>query len=239
MHRRASLAAAALLVPTLAGCSGDAEPPTPAPPTVTVTAPPEPSATTAPSPSPGPASPAPEDPSDGATEGTDDATGGAGGLEGSDQDEPTAQEAPFPADRLPDTAEPAEGSLLSPVDLRFGAHEGYDRLVLDLVGPGEPGWLAEYVEDPTQQASGGPVHLEGDAYLRVLVEGVVYPTEQGAQPFHGPRSFTPAGGVVRDVRVGSLFEGQQEIFVGLESAQPFRVFRLADPTRVVIDVHHP
>lgn len=84
------------------------------------------------------------------------------------------------------------------------------------------------------------MYLDGDAYLVVLVRGLVYPTEPGAAPYEGPRRITPvAGGVAVDVVYGSLFEGQQEVFVGLASDEPFRVFALEDPPRVVIDVQHP
>ncbi|WNB84571.1 hypothetical protein [Cellulomonas sp. ATA003] len=155
-------------------------------------------------------------------------------------DDPGEEEAPFTADRLPDTAQVTDGARLSPVDLRFAVHEGFDRVVLDLEGQGLPGWRGEYVDNPTQQAAGEPVYLLGDDYLLILVRGVRYPTEPGAQPFAGPRTITPtAAGVVRDVRYGAMVEGQLEIWVGLSSDQPFRVFRLEDPTRVVIDMQHP
>jgi hypothetical protein len=154
--------------------------------------------------------------------------------------DPPAEAAPFPADRELDTAQASADARLSPVDLRFGVHDGFDRVVVDLAGAGTPGWLGQYVEDPTQQAAGEPVYVLGDAYLQILVRGVVYPTEAGAQPFEGPRTITPAsGGVIKEVRYGSEFEGQVEIWIGLTSDQPFRVFSLTDPTRVVIDAQHP
>jgi hypothetical protein len=155
-------------------------------------------------------------------------------------DDPPADTAPFVADREPDTATASADARLSPVDLRFGVHDDFDRIVLDLAGAGTPGWLGRYVEDPTQVAQEEPVYLLGDDYLLILVSGVVYPTEDGAQPFEGPRRITPqTGGVVEEVRFGAMFEGQVEIWVGLTSDEPFRVFRLEDPTRVVIDVQHP
>ena len=149
-------------------------------------------------------------------------------------------QAPFVANTLPDTSAPSSGALLSPIDLRFGVHEGFDRLVLDLRGNGQPGWRAEYVEDPTQQAAGEPVYLTGDAYLMILVQGMIYPTEPGAYPYEGPTRITPsASQAIKDVVYGSLFEGTQEIFVGVASKEPFRVFLLEDPTRIVLDVQHP
>jgi hypothetical protein len=155
-------------------------------------------------------------------------------------DGPPADTAPFVADREPDTATASADARLSPVDLRFGVHDDFDRIVLDLAGEGTPGWLGRYVENPTQVAQEEPVYLLGDDYLLILVNGVVYPTEEGAQPFEGPRRITPqTGGVVEEVRFGAMFEGQVEIWVGLTSDEPFRVFLLEDPTRVVIDVQHP
>ena len=124
--------------------------------------------------------------------------------------------------------------------MKFGAHEGYDRIVIDFKGTGTPGWRAEYVDSPKGDASGEPVALAGGAYLRIAVSGVTYPTEPGASPYVGPVDFSPAsGGVVRQVKVGGVFEGVVEVFVGVSSKQPFRVYALADPARVVIDVQHP
>jgi LysM repeat protein len=165
-----------------------------------------------------------------------DVTGGAEPLPGDDP----AEDLPFPANLEPDTNEVSDGAMLSPVDLRLGVHEEYDRVVLDLAGEGVPGWLGEYVENPTLQGSGAPVELEGDASLKVIVRGVVYPTAQGAEEYQGPQRIDPeATGVVQEVVYGSVFEGQTEIFIGLQSQEPFRVFRLEDPTRVVIDIVHP
>ncbi|WP_291378709.1 hypothetical protein [Demequina sp.] len=214
LARVLALAAASALL--MAGCTTDPLPTV----TATVSTPPATPEVTTPSPTPTPSPPASEEP-----------------LPDAD---PPADAAPFPADREPDTANASSDAFLSPVNLRFGVHDGYDRIVLDLVGEGTPGWLGEYVEDPTQQAAGEPVYLLGDDYLLILVKGVVYPTEDGAQPFVGARSFAPeTGGVVKDVRYGSVFEGQAEIWVGLSSDEPFRVFSLEDPTRVVIDIQHP
>lgn len=152
--------------------------------------------------------------------------------------EPVGAEAPFPADRRPDTAQ-ASGSRLQVADLRFGRHQSYERVVVELDGNGKPGWRAEYVSDPRQAASGRPVDVRGNATLEVTVEGVTYP-EPGADPYRGPSTLTPEGtAAVAEVRHGPLFEGRQQIFVGTTSELPFRVFRLEGPPRVVIDVVKP
>lgn len=155
------------------------------------------------------------------------------------QDDPTG-DVPFPANREPDTAEPSDSARLSPTGMRFGVHRQFDRLVIDLSGPGEPGWTAAYVEEPTAAGSGEPVTLGGDAALELTIEGVALPTEEGAEPWTGAEEIAPqSGGVITEVVRGPLYEGRQQVFVGLEENEPFRVFSLEDPTRVVLDVYHP
>lgn len=155
-----------------------------------------------------------------------------------DGDEAT-EDVPFPADTEPDTAAASSGAALSPVNVRFARHDGYDRVVLDLVGDGRPGWRAAYGE-ARQQGSGRPVDVDGEAVLVVEVDGAQLPFEEGAKEYSGPSMLDPDdAGVVDEVVVGSVFEGRQELYVGVDSRQPFRVFRLADPTRVVIDIQHP
>lgn len=147
---------------------------------------------------------------------------------------------PFPADTAPDTSAASVGAFLSPVNLRFGVHDGYDRVVLDLEGTGQPGWVSQYVDEPRAEGSGSVVTLAGTAYLQTTVKGVTYPTEVGAKPYVGPQRFSPAsGGVVKEVVYGDVFEGQAEVYIGLSSKQPFRVFLLESPTRIVIDIYHP
>ena len=69
---------------------------------------------------------------------------------------------------------------------------------------------------------------------------MILPGEPGAVPYAGPSSIHPAsGGAIREVVFGSMFEGTQEIFIGVESKEPFRVYLLKSPTRIVLDVQHP
>lgn len=218
MRPRLAAAAAVLLLSLTAACSDQGSPTavpdrptTPSPtPTAGGSALPPPTG----SPSPSPTAPA-------------------------DDEEPPPEEAPFPADRSRDEAD-SQGRV-SITDLRFGRHEGYDRVVVDLAGHGRPGWFAEYEDDPRNQGRGDPVEIEGRSVLEVNVTGVRYPAAEGAQEYRGPDRIEPASaGVVTEVQRGVLFEGYQQVFIGLSAPeQPFRVFRLADPPRVVIDIQHP
>lgn len=142
----------------------------------------------------------------------------------------------FRADTRPDTA-PARGGPLTVVAARAAAQPGYDRVVLQLAGEeaGEPGWRVEYVDRAVQDGSGRPVEVAGSAVLRVVVTGVGYPFDTGQT--EATTDLTPKGtALVREVDLQATYEGSFTAFVGLTRRAPFRVFRLTDPARVVVDV---
>jgi hypothetical protein len=144
---------------------------------------------------------------------------------------------PFDGDRAEDVS-PGEGIGLSVVDVRVGAHDGYDRIVFELGGEGNAGWRVGYDDDPRGQGSGEPVDVEGGATLAIVVEGVGYPFDTGVEEYGGPRRFAPGLTSVREVDMGGVFEGYFDAFAGTREVLPFRVFRLESPQRVVIDVAH-
>ena len=224
----AAIAAAACVAVLLAGCTGSATPDPTSPAAPTSTAPSSESPTTdEPTASDEPA------PSDTAT-----ATPVAPDAETPlPADDPTA-DVPFPADQRPDTAKASDDAALSPTGFRVGAHDGFDRVVMDFAGPGTPGWNAHYTDAPTSQGSGLPVDVQGATTLMLEIDGVTIPTADGAAPWAGPENLMPkATGTVAQVYRGALFEGVQEVFLGVRAAQPFRVYALTNPTRVVVDIY--
>jgi hypothetical protein len=135
--------------------------------------------------------------------------------------------------------EAALGGPLSVVAVRVANQDGYDRVVFELKGrsAGAPGWRVEYVDNPTQDGSGEPVDVGGDATLAVRIEGAGYPGDTGfdyAETVDGPG----ATEMVEDVELGAVFEGVYEAWIGTSRKAPFRVFRLENPARVVVDVRH-
>lgn len=158
---------------------------------------------------------------------------------GSAGTEPTAPVEAFPADTGLDTEEPTGGPL-SVVAVRVARQDGYDRVVFELAGKqaGEPGWRVEYTDDPAQQGSGNAVEIKGAAALAVFITGTGFPFDTGAEEENDDPTLPPDLAVIEDVVLGATFEGQYEAFIGTARQAPFRVFRLADPARVVIDVRH-
>ncbi|MFW2513991.1 hypothetical protein ACNI3K_09455 [Demequina sp. SO4-13] len=138
------------------------------------------------------------------------------------------------------TSGTGESTGLSPTGMRFGVHEDFDRVVIDFEGEGEPSWTAGYTDSPTAAGSGRTVEVRGDRVLEVTITGVDLPTEEDAVDWSGPASIVPqTSGVIEQATRATLFEGEQQIFIGVSSAEDFRVFALEDPTRLVVDVFHP
>lgn len=163
---------------------------------------------------------------------------------GGDEPQPAAEPSgsaddPFPANTARDVGEPSGGPL-GVKSIRVARQDGYDRVVFELGGrnAGEPGWTVEYTDDPRQDGSGNPVEVQGEATLEVRISGVGYPMDTGVADAPGQPAVPPAAEVVEEVEDAALFEGVFQAFVGTSRKAPFRVFRLADPPRVVVDVRH-
>ena len=145
--------------------------------------------------------------------------------------------ADFPATPALSEQEPSGGPL-TVTAVRVARQDGYDRVVFELAGKaaGQAGWRVEYVDDPSSQGSGDPVDVAGEAALSVSITGTGYPMDTGQEEVGDDPALPADLQVVEDVVLGAVFEGQYEAFVGTSGEQPFRLFRLSDPERVVLDV---
>lgn len=150
-----------------------------------------------------------------------------------------ASRAPFQGTVGTSLRPPSQGPV-AVTDVRFGSHEGFDRVVFDLAGSGRAGWQVRYVDSPVrEQGSGAVVPLTGDGQLEVVLTGISLPGDVGGHHYAGPRR--PAlgrSGVVADLYVGNLFEGRFATWIGTRSPERFRVFGLDGPQRVVVDIAH-
>lgn len=138
------------------------------------------------------------------------------------------------ADRDMKTLRPEAPSQLLVTDVRVGSHAGFDRVVFDLTGTGEPGWFIDYTESPSQQGSGRTIDHGGDIALNVNIDGTVYPFELGEDD-PGLTSVTGSGNVV-DVTSAGTFEGRSQFVIGLNTSVPYSVQVLHDPHRLVVDL---
>lgn len=134
---------------------------------------------------------------------------------------------------------PAEGGRqLVVTDVRVGDHEGFDRVVLEFAGDGNPGWYASFTDEPRQQGSGQPIDYPGDTALTVMAVGVGLPFDTGAEAMPvGPVAGVSPAGDIAGVAHHGIFEGQAQFVIGLNGEpRPYTVNILQEPTRMVIDV---
>ena len=150
-------------------------------------------------------------------------------------DEEPPDDASFPADTSDDGgpaqagAEPDPAGQGGGLGIRLATHGGYDRLVIDLNTNGVPAWTVRYTE--ASGPGGGPVDIDGDAFLRLSLQTGAQPGGQGSS-----RVSTSPGAIAGVVTTG-LFEGVEEVLIGVRGGEaPFRAFALTDPGRIVIDV---
>lgn len=124
------------------------------------------------------------------------------------------------------------------VGVRTGRHPGFDRVVFEFAGDGLPGYRIERSREPPRQCgSGEVVPVAGEAWLQVRFTPAQAHDEQG-QPTVTARSQAPGLPVLRALELTCDFEGEVTWVLGLAAPEPFRVFELAAPPRVVVDVRH-
>lgn len=234
MFAEATVAAAATALLVLSGCSGQPNTPAPTVPGPTTTAPDNRGGTVAPVSGPRPAP-------------------------GPDRPEPAAAPGPQPTERCAaetgswnTNAESAgEYSPWALYNSRIGRHACYDRVVFDINGPGPVGYDVRYVPVVSEDGSGNPVPVAGDAALQVVVRapaqgspadtsghqpGVVF-APSGAR-LHGPGGLE-SWGCLREVRSAGSFEGQTTFAIGVRDKLPFRVDTWTDAnqsTHLTVDI---
>jgi hypothetical protein len=117
--------------------------------------------------------------------------------------------------------------------VRTGAHEGYDRFVVELGG--DP--LQQYEVRPqaaptfTRDPRGDAVTLEGSRGVLVVLRGA-----SNHVAFSGPTDLFPALPAIREARLTGDFEGVVSWALGVNGPGFVRVQTLTSPSRLVVDV---
>jgi hypothetical protein len=157
-----------------------------------------------------------------------------------------ASEEPVPSDELgPFTCdlplhEDATIARANITDVRTGSHEGYDRVVFEFAG-GLPEASLERADPPfTHDASGEPIEVQGESFLRLIMRGGTKQTEEGTSSYDGPTAFETGFPALVHLMEGGDFEAQSTWYFGLTTESCVRVLTLADDgtARLVIDVEH-
>ena len=123
------------------------------------------------------------------------------------------------------------------VDVRTARHPGYDRAVFTFDGPA-PGVRAAYVRQVMAGESGEPLPLEGRAALEVSFSPAAGHDDSGHPTWSGPRDRSPRLPALRQLRTALDVEGELRFGLGVDERAGYRLMRLSDPTRIVVDVAH-
>ncbi|WP_372727714.1 hypothetical protein [Nocardioides sp.] len=123
------------------------------------------------------------------------------------------------------------------VDLRYGAHKKFDRVVLEIDGK-IPSGTARYRKRFRYDGSGEKVPIKGRSGIALVLSPAYAHDDEGGNVYEGPRIARPRFETLKALAFTGDFEGHVSFGLALRHRAPYRVFRLHDPQRLVIDVQH-
>jgi len=112
----------------------------------------------------------------------------------------------------------------------------YDRVVFTFRGGPPPGVRVRYVNRLTQDGSGAPVTIPGNAFLEIVFSPARAHDQDTGAASCAPTRLSPTLPMLRHVRLVGDFEGQVTEGLGLRARTPFRVLRSVSRRVVIVDV---
>ncbi|GAA3507207.1 AMIN-like domain-containing (lipo)protein [Streptomyces showdoensis] len=138
--------------------------------------------------------------------------------------------APAPSTRPPATARV--------VDVRWGGHPTFDRLVVDVRGSLPPVSVRP-VKVLRYDGSGHRVPLPGRFFLEIALSPATAHDQSGRSVYKGPRLTTIRLPALKGVALTGDFEGVVTIGAAFDTKPAYTSFTLHSPERFVLDVAHP
>ncbi len=123
------------------------------------------------------------------------------------------------------------------IDLRWGEHRRFDRVVIDLHGK-IPGYRVQYVRQLSYDGSGDRVPLPGRRHIAIVLRPALAHDRHGDSTYDGPRLRRLHLPTLRGVAFTGDFEGDVSLGLALSHRADFRVFTVRAPNRIVIDLRH-
>jgi len=122
--------------------------------------------------------------------------------------------------------------------IRAAHQSGYDRLVFQFSGVLPAHYSVRYVTQVIGDASGLPVNVVGSARLLVRFSPAAGHDVLGHVTYGAVQRTYPLPGIIQVINAGD-FENVLSFGVGVARAEPFRVYTLTRPSRVVVDIRTP
>ena len=122
-------------------------------------------------------------------------------------------------------------------DLRYATHPRFDRVVIDIRGLA-PAGSARYQRRFHEDGSGNLVPIGGRSGIAVALMPAYAHDDNGNSLYDGPRIARPRFDTLKALAFTGDFEGTVSFGFALTHRAQYRVFRLHDPQRLVIDFRH-
>lgn len=124
------------------------------------------------------------------------------------------------------------------VDVRVGEHGGYDRVVFEFDGA-VPEYILSQASPPyTEDPSGLPIEVAGDAAWQLVILGGTRVTPDYETTYDGPFDFERDFEKLVELVEAGDFEAVSTWYIGLSGESCARILTLDEPTRLVIDIEH-
>ncbi|MER7519197.1 hypothetical protein [Streptomyces sp. NPDC126499] len=124
------------------------------------------------------------------------------------------------------------------VDVRWGGHSTFDRLVIDVRGTMPP-VSVEPVKELRYDGSGNKVPLAGKYFLEIRLSPAVAHNEAGKSVYQGPRLLKIHLPALKGVALTGDFEGVVTVGAAFATKPVYKTFVLHQPERFVLDVARP
>ena len=128
-------------------------------------------------------------------------------------------------------------SALAPkvVDLRYARHANFDRVVIDIRGL-LPSYRTFYARSFVYDGSGNTVPMRGG--LGLVMSPAYAHNDAGHSVYSGPKLVRPDFPQLKAIAFTGDYEGHVSFAFGLADHASYRIYRLQDPKRIVIDFRH-
>lgn len=128
-------------------------------------------------------------------------------------------------------------SNIYPTAVRAAVHDGFERIVIEHAGTGQPSFFTQYTAEPREPGIGTLVDTGSEAYLEVTLSGTTNPLDL-------PPDMLEHGAHIEDLDTQATevvvsfapWEATSTYYLGLDQQRPYAVSVLDSPVRVVIDI---
>lgn len=128
-------------------------------------------------------------------------------------------------------------SNVYPTAVRTAVHDGFERVVIEHAGTGQPSFFTQYTTEPREPGIGTLVDTGSGAYLEITLSGTTAPLDLPPDMLEHGVHIDDLDTQATEVVVSfAPWEATSTYYLGLDQQRPYAVSVLESPVRVVIDI---